>query len=58
MIRKLEKELVALRNLPFQAPAPLEDLPDEPHHPPATSDEPYEGDLLQELSPEPGAPPR
>jgi len=28
-IKKLEKELVDLRNLPFKAPAPLEDLPDE-----------------------------
>lgn len=57
LIRKLEKELVALRNLPFQAPAPLEDLPDEPVHPSAP-DEDYEGDLLQEPAPESGAAPR
>lgn len=31
-IKRLEKELVALRNMPFRAPAPLEDLPDEPYH--------------------------
>ena len=30
LIRRLEHELIALRNLPFRAPAPLEDLPDEP----------------------------
>jgi hypothetical protein len=30
LIRRLEHELVALRNLPFRAPAPLEDLPDSP----------------------------
>jgi len=57
MIRKLEKELVALRNLPFQAPAPLEDLPDEPVHPLAPELE-DERELLQELAPEHGAQPR
>lgn len=30
LIRRLERELIALRNLPFRAPAPLEDLPDAP----------------------------
>lgn len=48
-IRKLEKELVELRNLPFRAPAPLEDLPDEP-----VREKEYDpldpGDLLQEES--------
>jgi hypothetical protein len=46
-IKRLEKELVSLRNLPFRAPAPLEDLPDAP----AREPDPYEedeGDLLEE----------
>jgi len=30
LIRSLEKELAALRNLPFKQPAPLEDLPEVP----------------------------
>jgi hypothetical protein len=30
LIKGLEKELAALRNLPFKAPAPLEDLPETP----------------------------
>ena len=30
LIVKLERELTALRNLPFTEPAPLEDLPEEP----------------------------
>jgi hypothetical protein len=30
LIGRLEKELTELRNLPFTAPAPLEDLPEEP----------------------------
>jgi hypothetical protein len=30
LIGKLENELTELRNLPFKAPAPLEDLPEEP----------------------------
>ena len=30
LIGKLERELAALRNLPFTNPAPLEDLPEEP----------------------------
>ena len=30
LIGRLEKELAALRNLPFKAPAPLEDLPETP----------------------------
>jgi len=30
LIRKFEKELSELRNLPFTNPAPLEDLPEEP----------------------------
>jgi hypothetical protein len=46
-IKKLEKELVELRNLPFKAPAPLEDLPDEQVR--AQDDEgDLEGDLLRE----------
>lgn len=46
-IKKLEKELVALRNLPFKAPAPLEDLPDAPVH--SDDEEPdLEGNLLRE----------
>jgi len=46
-IKKLEKELVALRNLPFKAPAPLEDLPDEQVL--ASDDEDdLEGNLLRE----------
>jgi hypothetical protein len=32
LIKRLERELVALRNLPLRAPAPLEDLPDAPDH--------------------------
>lgn len=54
MIKRLERELVALRNLPFQAPAPLEDLPDEPVH---TEDflEEDEGELLQDLETGPEA---
>ncbi len=31
LISKLESELTELRNLPFKAPAPLEDLPEEPN---------------------------
>ena len=31
LINKLEKELAALRNLPFNDPAPLEDLPETPN---------------------------
>jgi hypothetical protein len=31
LIAKLESELTELRNLPFKAPAPLEDLPEEPN---------------------------
>jgi len=31
LIAKLEHELKELRNLPFKAPAPLEDLPEEPN---------------------------
>jgi hypothetical protein len=31
LIGKLEHELTDLRNLPFTAPAPLEDLPEEPN---------------------------
>lgn len=53
-IRRLEKELVALRNLPFRAPAPLEDLPDEPVDRSGADLEDDEGDLLAE--PEPEAP--
>lgn len=30
LISKLERELTELRNLPFTAPAPLEDLPESP----------------------------
>ena len=30
LVGKLERELAALRNLPFTAPAPLEDLPEQP----------------------------
>ena len=30
LIGRLERELTELRNLPFTAPAPLEDLPEEP----------------------------
>lgn len=30
LIKKLESELTELRNLPFKAPAPLEDLPEQP----------------------------
>ncbi len=30
LIARLERELSELRNLPFTAPAPLEDLPEEP----------------------------
>ncbi len=30
LIRRLERELVELRNLPFTDPAPLEDLPERP----------------------------
>ncbi len=30
LINKLEKELAKLRNLPFEAPAPFEDLPETP----------------------------
>jgi hypothetical protein len=30
LIKSLERELTELRNLPFTAPAPLEDLPEEP----------------------------
>jgi hypothetical protein len=30
LIRRLEKELAGLRNLPFTNPAPLEDLPERP----------------------------
>lgn len=30
LIARLERELVELRNLPFTAPAPLEDLPEHP----------------------------
>jgi hypothetical protein len=30
LIERLERELTDLRNLPFTAPAPLEDLPEEP----------------------------
>ncbi len=30
LIKRLERELTELRNLPFTAPAPLEDLPEEP----------------------------
>ncbi|MDY0002883.1 MAG: hypothetical protein RBU30_16410 [Polyangia bacterium] len=54
MVRKLEKELVALRNLPFEAPAPLEDLEDEPTRPPAHSED-FQGDLVEELAPQGGA---
>ena len=46
-IKKLEKELVELRNLPFKSPAPLEDLPDEQAL--APDDElDVEGNLLRE----------
>ena len=31
MVVKLERELARLRNLPFDAPAPLEDLPEKPN---------------------------
>src|SRR5262245_53748774 len=31
LIGRLEKELAALRNLPFNDPAPLEDLPETPN---------------------------
>lgn len=31
LISKLERELTELRNLPFTAPAPLEDLPEKPN---------------------------
>lgn len=31
LINRLEKELAKLRNLPFQEPAPLEDLPEVPN---------------------------
>jgi hypothetical protein len=31
LIARLEKELAALRNLPFNDPAPLEDLPETPN---------------------------
>lgn len=30
-VAKLERELARLRNLPFDAPAPLEDLPEKPN---------------------------
>lgn len=30
LVRRLERELAELRNLPFTNPAPLEDLPEEP----------------------------
>ncbi|MBP9084526.1 MAG: hypothetical protein KBG15_00345 [Kofleriaceae bacterium] len=30
-VTKLERELARLRNLPFDAPAPLEDLPEKPN---------------------------
>lgn len=46
-IRRLEKELVSLRNLPLKSPAPLEDLPDEPAAPPASLEDEV-GDLLRE----------
>lgn len=32
LIARLERELARLRNLPFQEPAPLEDLPERPDH--------------------------
>jgi len=46
-IRRLEKELVSLRNLPLKAPAPLEDLPDEPVERPGSMEDEV-GDLLCE----------
>ena len=30
LVHRLERELARLRNLPFTAPAPLEDLPETP----------------------------
>jgi hypothetical protein len=47
-IKQLERELVALRNLPFRAPAPLEDLPDDPVQEPPDELAIDEGDLLLE----------
>lgn len=47
-IKKLEKELVELRNLPFKAPAPLEDLPDEQVLSTSDDGEDLEGNLLRE----------
>ena len=53
-LSRLEKELVALRNLPLRAPAPLEDIPDEPARgAPLPRDD--VGDLLAEVdAPESG----
>jgi hypothetical protein len=42
LIRRLERELAALRNLPFTHPAPLEDVPESP--------DPRAARLLAELS--------
>jgi hypothetical protein len=47
-IKSLEKELVELRNLPFKAPAPLEDLPDEQVLSTSDDGEDLEGNLLRE----------
>ena len=47
-IKRLERELVNLRNLPLKSPAPLEDLPDEQVPPEDPMADDYEGDLLQE----------
>ncbi|MFH2009610.1 MAG: hypothetical protein ABI333_23660 [bacterium] len=47
-IKKLEKELVDLRNLPLKSPAPLEDLPDEQVKDDELSEDDLERDLLRE----------
>lgn len=50
LVKKLEWELSELRNLPFTAPAPLEDIPEEPDAATAQLLEPPEQDLLSEPS--------